>query len=108
MAKYCSLFGNGQHNYSSIFLYSYNIDIVVTALDSQSAMATYVCLPPFNPEKGCTPDEADASDPRGIAINTVTISTRTGGLKDIYIAVVGWGDGEQTNSFVIGATVTKK
>ena len=85
----------------------YNIDVVVTALDSVSAMATYVCEPPVDPSVGCTPEDATDSDPRGIAINVVTLSTGSGSLKDIYVAVVGWGDGEQTNTFTIGAVVTK-
>lgn len=84
----------------------YNINIVVTALDSRSAVATYVCLPPLQPD-GCTPTSATYSDPRGIAFNVVTLQTSSGNLKDIYVAVVGWGDGEQDNNFLIGATITK-
>lgn len=86
----------------------YNIDIIVTAMDSVSAMATYVCLPPVDPSTGCTPQDATSSDPRGIALNVVTIGTGTGSLRDIYVAVVGWGDGQQINRFSIGATITKK
>ncbi|XP_028401354.1 uncharacterized protein LOC114524465 [Dendronephthya gigantea] len=85
----------------------YDVSLVVTALDSISAMSTYACLPPVDPTVGCTPDKAAQSDPRGIAINTLTISTGSGGIKDLYIAVVGYGDGEQTNHFLIGATVKK-
>lgn len=83
------------------------MDIVVSALDSVSAMATYVCEPPVDPTIGCTPGDAQDSDPRGIAINVVTLATRTGSLRDLYVAVVGWGDGEQTNRFSIGAIVKK-
>ena len=71
-------------------------------------MATYVCEPPVDPSTGCTPEDAKESDPRGIAINVVTLSTTSGSLKDIYVAVVGWGDGEQLNNFSIGATVKSK
>ena len=83
----------------------YNIDIVVTALDSRSAMATYVCVPPFKPP--CTPTIARYTDPRGIGINVVTLQTGSGTVKDVYVVVVGWGDGEQMNNFVIGATIRK-
>ena len=69
-------------------------------------MATYVCLPPNVGDK-CTPDTAVQSDPRGIALNIVTLQTGSGQLKDIYVAVVGWGDGEQENHFTIGATVKR-
>lgn len=85
----------------------YNVDIIVIARDSRSAMATYVCLPPVDPNVGCLPGEAEHSDPRGIAINVVTVPTGTGSLKDVYVAVVGWGDGYQDNNFLIGATITR-
>ena len=80
---------------------------MVTALDSISAMATYVCLPSVDPDIGCTPENANFSDPRGIAINSVEVSIESGNLNDLYIAVVGWGDGEQNNHFIIRATLTK-
>lgn len=83
----------------------YNIDIIVTALDSRSAMATYVCLPPF--KQPCTPTIANYSDPRGIGINVVTLQTGSGTVQNVYVVVVGWGDGEQMNRFVIGATIRK-
>ena len=70
-------------------------------------MASYICEPPIDPAVGCTPEDATQSDPRGIAINVITLATGTGSLRDVYLAVVGWGDGEQTNTFSIGATVTK-
>lgn len=82
------------------------MDIVVTALTSQSAMATYVCNPPVDPAVGCTPEDADEFDNRGIAINLVTLSTSTASIQNINLAVVGWGDGEQQNLFSVGATVT--
>ena len=78
------------------------------ALDSVSAMTTYACMPPIDPAVGCTPEDAKWSDPRSIAINVVTLTTALGSLRDVYLAVVGWGDGEQTNTFSIGATVTKR
>jgi hypothetical protein len=37
----------------------------------------------------------------------VTLSTGTGSLADLYVAVVGWGDGEQTNTFTLGAVITR-
>lgn len=83
----------------------YNIDIVVTALDSKSAMATYVCLPPL--KVPCSPTTATQSDPRGIGLNVVTLQTGSGTLKDVYVLIVGWGDGEQENTFMIGAILSK-
>jgi hypothetical protein len=91
--------------YTNFPLYRYNIDVVVTALNSVSAMSTYVCLPPVDPATGCLPDDAQYSDARGIGTNVVTVPTDTASLSDIYVAVVGWGDGEQTNVFSIGAVV---
>ena len=81
----------------------YNVDILVTALDSQSAFATYVCLPPIKGQ--CTPDKSTHYDPRGIGLNVVTLQTGSGTLKDVLVTVVGWGDGEQENVFLIGATI---
>ena len=78
------------------------------AVDSVSAMATYACMPPIDPAFGCTSEDAEWSDPRGIAINVITLTTGIGSLRDVYLAVVGGGDGEQTNTFSIGATVTKR
>ena len=85
--------------------YRYNLDIIVTALDSISAMATYACEPPINRTVGCLPDDAVQSDARGIAINVITLTSDSGAPRDVYLAVVGWGDGEQTNKFSIGAVI---
>lgn len=68
-------------------------------------MATYVCLPTELP---CTVVSSTHYDPRGIGINTVTLTTGSGQLSEIHVIVVGWGDGEQNNTFTLGATVTKK
>ena len=76
----------------------------MTGTDSKSAMATYTCLPTELP---CTVTSSTHYDPRGIGINTVTLTTGSSQLTEIHVLVVGWGDGEQINTYILGATVTK-
>ena len=75
------------------------------AVDSKSAMSTYVCLPSELP---CTVLSSTHFDARGIGINSVTLTTSDRGLTALHVLVVGWGDGQQTNTFEFGATLDKK
>lgn len=86
------------------FIYRYDVTISVTATDSVSTMSTFVCLPNELP---CTVTSSTHYDPRGIGINTVTLSTGSASLTKLYVLVVGWGDGGQLNTFLIGATLKK-
>lgn len=82
----------------------YDVTISVTATDSVSGMSTFVCLPNELP---CTVTSSTHYDPRGIGINTVTLTTGSASLTKLYVLVVGWGDSGQSNTFLIGATLKK-
>lgn len=86
-------------------IYRYDIMIAVTGTDSKSAMATYACLPNELP---CSVTSSTHYDPRGIGFNSVTLTTGSSMLTEVHVLIVGWGDGEQTNTFTLGATVVKK
>ncbi|EDO39255.1 predicted protein [Nematostella vectensis] len=83
----------------------FDVAISTVAVDSKSAMSTYVCLPTELP---CSPTSSNHYDPRGTSINSVTLTTGSGQLTELHVLVIGWGDGSQTNTFVLGATTTKK
>ena len=86
----------------SVFLFRYTVTISATALDNKSALATYVCLPSQLP---CTVLSSTHYDARGIAVNTVTISTEKADLSELHLIVVGWGDADELNTFTLGATL---
>jgi len=79
----------------------YTLTFQVTAEDDKSAFALYVCTDPS--EFPCTAGSAkrEYSDPRGIAVSTVLISTTTGQFSKIQVAVYGWGEHLQSNAFLL-------
>ena len=85
--------------------YRYDVTVAATANDSISAMATYVCLLTQLP---CSVLSSTHYDPRGIGINTITLTTGSYTLTELHVIVVGWGDGDQINTFSLGATLEKR
>jgi len=79
----------------------YTITFQATAMDDKSAFALYVCTDPS--EFPCTAGSAKRaySDPRGIAVVTVVISTTTGQFSQIQVTVYGWGEQAQSNTFLL-------
>ena len=80
----------------------YTITVSVTAIDSKSAFATYVCLPSQLP---CSVLSSSHYDARGIAVNAVHISTEKADLSEFHLIVIGWGDANDNNTFTLGATL---
>eukprot|EP00794_Sanderia_malayensis_P014778 gene14778-16312_t len=80
----------------------YLITIAATAVDSKSAMAMFVCT---EPGVSCTVNTAIAYDPSGTGIATVTLHTGSATISEVRVLIVGYGDGQQINSFQLGATL---
>ncbi|KAK3749488.1 hypothetical protein QZH41_013459 [Actinostola sp. cb2023] len=87
----------------------YDITVTVMSTDSKSTMFTYVrlCRPNQRPCR-VTPSTATHLDIRPVGINIVTLTSDVNQPEEVHVAVIGWGDGEHTNSFVLGATVTRR
>jgi len=83
---------------------SYNIVVQVSANDERTATSLYVCLPSEQP---CDASKAaqSRSDPRPIAINTVSLPTTSTQYSNLQAAVYGWGDYQQVNEFLFSVNV---
>jgi hypothetical protein len=83
---------------------TYNMIIQITATDEKTATSLYVCLPDQIP---CDASKAtrEHSDPRPIAVNTVSLSTTSTEFSALQVAVYGWGDYQQDNKFIFSVNV---
>ena len=98
------------HSFIDSFLsflihHRYDVIIATTAVDSKSAMATYICT---KAGETCTVNTALVYDPSGTGLNTVTIHTASGTISELRALIVGYGDGKQMNSFQLGAQLKPK
>jgi len=84
---------------------SYNVQINVVATDELSAFATYICVNPT--EMPCSAGSAQRSnsDPSGVALNTVLLSTNTAEYASMQAAIYGWGRFGGVNSAVFSVSV---
>jgi hypothetical protein len=82
---------------------SYTLSIVVNAIDSHSAMSTYVCT-----TSPCTAAKAVASDESASALNFVDVQTSSGSLQKYEVTVEGYGRYEELNSFQVLAQIKRK
>jgi hypothetical protein len=82
---------------------SYQLTVTVNAVDTHSAMSTFVCAD-VSP---CTPAKAKGADNSAKALNTVTLQTSVGDLKNIEIAVEGYGRYGENNSFRVSVGIKR-
>ncbi|XP_013385381.1 uncharacterized protein LOC106155211 [Lingula anatina] len=86
---------------------NYRIDSTIFGIGPNAAFAQYVCkIMPCNDHQ-----DAIASNPFQLPLNSLSVSTTTADLTTLYIAVVGWGGdydpsvGTYVGSFVYGASL---
>jgi len=84
---------------------AYNIVISVVAVDDASASALYVCT--NSTQFPCTPASASPAntDPRGIAVSQVILTTKNEDLTSLQANIVGWGRYNYKNTFLFSVNV---
>jgi len=87
---------------------SYDVLVTVVAMDEKSAFATYVCVDPKEMPCSAGTAQRSNSDPSGIALNSILLSTNTAEYTSMQVAVYGWGQYQGQNKFAFGVSVTPK
>jgi len=79
---------------------SYELDVIVVAIDEISAFQTYVCTN-FSATNPCNAyNGQNNADPSGRAVNHVRLTTNYRQFTSMEVAVLGFGNLNQNNKFL--------